>query len=79
MKSNSAALAQILNKNYAKATSTLSAIKNRDAMTEYLTAIVNARQGNTTDAASALKLAIQKDPSLAAYAANDIELAKVSK
>ena len=76
---NSAALAQILNKNYAKASSTLRAIKNRDAMTEYLTAIVNARQGNTTDAASALKLAIQKDPSLAAYAANDIELAKVSK
>ena len=76
---NSAALAQILNKNYAKATSTLSAIKNRDAMTEYLTAIVNARQGNNTAAANALKLALQKDPSLAAYAANDIELAKVSK
>ena len=76
---NSAALAQILNKNYAKATSTLSAIKNRDAMTEYLTAIVNARQGNNAAAADALKLALQKDPSLAAYAANDIELAKVSK
>ena len=76
---NSAALAQILNKNYAKATSTLRAIKNRDAMTEYLTAIVNARQGNTSAAADALKLALQKDPSLAAYAANDIELAKVSK
>lgn len=76
---NSAALAQILNKNYAKATSTLRAIKNRDAMTEYLTAIVNARQGNTSAAADALKLVLQKDPSLAAYAANDIELAKVSK
>lgn len=76
---NSAALAQILNKNYAKAVSTLRAIKNRDAMTEYLTAIVNARQGNNSAAAEALKLAIQKDASLAAYAANDIELAKISK
>ena len=76
---NSAALAQILNKNYAKAVATLRAIKNRDAMTEYLTAIVNARQGNVATASDALKLAIQKDPSLAAYAANDIELAKVSK
>ncbi len=77
--SNSAALAQILNKNYSKAVATLHAIKNRDAMTEYLTAIVNARQGNVATAADALKLALQKDPSLAAYAANDLELAKVSK
>ena len=77
--SNSAALAQILNKNYAKAVATLHAIKNRDAMTEYLTAIVNARQGNVSTASEALKLAISKDPSLAAYAANDLELVKVSK
>lgn len=76
---NSAALAQILNKNYSKAVATLHAIKNRDAMTEYLTAIVNARQGNVATAADALKLALQKDSSLAAYAANDIELAKVRK
>ena len=48
-------------------------------MTEYLTAIVNARQGNVSTASEALKLAISKDPSLAAYAANDLELVKVSK
>lgn len=77
--SNSAALAQILNKNYAAANTTLSNVKNPDAMTDYLKAIVCARQGNNTEAASALRSAITKDPSLAAYAANDLELANVSK
>lgn len=77
--SNSAALAQILNKNYSAAAKTLSNVKNADAMTDYLTAILNARQGNSGAAATALRSAISKDPSLASYAANDIELAKISK
>ena len=46
--SNSAALAQILNKNYNAATSTLNNIKNGDATTEYLKAILNARLGNNS-------------------------------
>ena len=71
--SNSAALAQILNKNYAKATQTLKNIKNADGMTDYLQAIVNARQGNADAAQSFLRSAIQKDPSLKAYADNDLE------
>ena len=76
---NSAALAQLLNKDYARATQTLANVKNPDAMTDYLNAIVNARQGNNDAAASYLRSAIQKDPKLAQYAANDLELSKVSK
>jgi tetratricopeptide (TPR) repeat protein len=77
--SNSAALAQILNKNYQAAANTLKNIKNGDATTDYLSAILNARTGNGSEAAQALKAAIAKDPSLAAYAAKDLELTKVSK
>ena len=77
--SNSAALAQILNKNYQQAATTLKNVKNADATTDYLRAILNARTGNMADAAQALQQAIAKDPSLAAYAAKDIELAKVKK
>ncbi len=77
--SNSAALAQILNKNYSAATNTLANIKNGDAMTDYLRAILLARQGNNAEAATALRSAVAKDASLAQYAANDLELANVSK
>ena len=77
--SNTAALAQILNKNYSAAASTLSNIKNPDATTDYLKAILSARQGNTADAASALRNAISKDPVWAKYAAQDLELLNVSK
>ena len=74
--SNSAALAQILNKNYAKAAQTLKNIEKADGMTDYLQAIVNARQGNTDAAQTFLRSAIQKDPSLKEYAASDLEFKK---
>ena len=74
--SNSAALAQILNKNYAKAAQTLKNVENADGMTNYLKAIVNVRQGNTDAAQSFLRSAIQKDASLKAYADNDLEFKK---
>ena len=77
--SNSAALTQILNKNYNAAANTLSNIKNADATTDYLKAILNARLGKNADAATALKAAISKDSSFAKYAENDIELKNVSK
>ena len=77
--SNSAALAQILNKNYASAAVTLKYIKNPNATTDYLKAILSARMGNTTDAAEALRAAIAKDPSYAKYAATDLELVNVAK
>ena len=76
---NTTALAQILNKNYAGAASTLNNIEKKDAMTDYLQAILNARQGNNDAASSYLRSALQKDPSLATYANNDLELSKVSK
>ena len=72
--SNSAALAQILNRNYATAENTLKFIKNPDATTDYLKAILASRLGNKADAAAALKNALTKDPTLASYAADDIEL-----
>ncbi|MDD5894784.1 MAG: hypothetical protein PUC79_00590, partial [Prevotellaceae bacterium] len=77
--SNSAALTQILNKNYNAAVSTLNNIKNADATTDYLKAILNARLGKNADAATALKAAISKDSYFAKYAENDIELRNVSK
>jgi Flp pilus assembly protein TadD len=77
--SNSAALAQLLTKDYAKAAQTLKAIKNGDAMTYYLQAIVCARQGNEGMAGYFLRQAVQKDPSLVTYSNNDLELRNVGK
>ena len=71
---NSTALAQILNKNYAAAGNTLKNIKNADATTEYLKAILASRLGNKADAAVALQRALAKDSSYAQYADNDLEL-----
>ena len=74
---NSAALAQILNKDYASAKATLDNIKNPDGLTSYLHAIASARQGNKYAANSYLKEALQKDPSLSNYAGNDLEFEAV--
>ena len=76
---NSAALAQILNKNYASAAVTLKYVKNPDAVTDYLRSVLYSRMGNTDDAAAALKAAVAKDQSWATYAADDLELSKVAK
>ena len=73
-KTNSAALAQILTKDYAAAAATLDKVENADAITDYLHAIVAARRGNKFAASSYLKEALQKDPSLQKYADNDLEL-----
>ena len=72
--SNSAALAQLLNKNYEGAIQTLDKVKNPDAMTSYLHAIVAARRGNKFATESYLNEALRLDPSLKAYADNDLEL-----
>ena len=77
--SNSAALAQLLNKDYARAQQTLKNVKNPNGMTDYLAAIVQARQGNTDAASSFLRSALEKDPSLRQYAEKDLELLKVRK
>ena len=75
-KTNSAAQAQILAQDYNKAKATLQAIKNKDAMTDYLMAIVGARTNNESLVASSIKSAIAKDASLATKVANDREFAK---
>ena len=74
-KTNSAALAQLLAKDYDAAAKTLDKVENADAITDYLHAIVAARRGNKFAATSYLKEALKKDPSLKAYADNDLELA----
>ena len=76
---NSAALAQLMNKNYVAAEQTLKAIQQPNGLTYYLFAVLNARQGKNDAAATYLKDALQKDPSLAEYAKNDLEFAKVNR
>ncbi len=78
-KSNSAALAQILNKDYAAAVATLKAQKNSDAVSDYLMAIVQNRQGNTATAQDYLDSAIKKNAALQQYANNDLEFANLKK
>ena len=73
-KTNSAALAQIMSKDYAAAAATLDKVDNADAMSDYLHAIAAARRGNKFAASSYLKEALQKDASLKQYADNDLEL-----
>ena len=75
-KTNSAALAQILAKDYNKAKSTLSAVKNPDAYTNYLMAIVGARTNNADLVKSSMDKVKQQDATLAAKAQNDREFAK---
>lgn len=75
--SNTAALAQILTKDYVAAGKTLAALPQHNALTAYLTAIVSTRTGNIDRAAQALKQAVAADASLAGLAQTDLELAKV--
>ncbi|MCD8296192.1 MAG: hypothetical protein LUC88_01310 [Prevotella sp.] len=76
---NTTALAQILNQNYSGASTTLSNISDGDGMTDYLQAILAARQGDNSAASSYVNSALQKDSSLTDYANNDLELVNVSK
>ena len=74
-KTNNAALAQILTKDYAAAKNTLGAIANPDATTYYLNAVLGARTNNASMVTSNLSKAIQLDNSLANMALNDLEFA----
>ena len=73
---NSAALAQILNKDYSAAQKTLAAINTPDATTCYLKAVLAARTSDTGALMSNLKAALTEDSSLKTRAANDLEFAK---
>lgn len=74
-KSNNAALAQILTKDYSKAKSTLAAINNPDATTFYLMAVLGARTNNQQMVTTNLRQAVRMDSSLATKAAKDLEFA----
>ena len=76
---NSTALAQLLNGDYSSAQRTLGSVENKNAMTDYLAAVVSARQGNNSEASRCLRSAIGQDGTLSAYAADDIDLKDVSK
>ncbi len=75
---NSAALSQILAQDYASAKSSLDKIKNADATTYYLKAVLAARMNNQSEISSNLSKAISLDSSFAKRAANDVEFAKYS-
>ena len=72
-KTNNAALAQILSKDYSKAKSTLAGVTAPNAMTYYLTAILGARTNNDTMVNNNLRQAVKLDRKLAEKAAKDIE------
>ena len=75
---NMAALAQIMAKDYSAARATFNQIgENGDALTNYLHAVLSAREGNKYAAKSNLNDAIEKDPSLKQYAENDLEFANI--
>lgn len=74
-KTNNAALAQLLAKDYAAAKSTLAAIPNPDATTYYLTAILGARTNNENMVMSNLRQAVKLDRSMLKRAQSDLEFA----
>ena len=76
VKTNNAALAQILVKDYSKASQTLNGVAKPDAITSYLKAVVAARTNDANGVVSNLKAAIAADKSLAKEAAIDLEFAK---
>ena len=75
-KTNNAALAQILSKDYSGAKNTLASIATPDATTYYLTAVLGARTNNDSMVMSNLRRAIELNPSLRERARNDIEFAR---
>ena len=70
---NSAALSQLLSKNYTEAAQTLAQIATPDATTEYLKAVLAARTGQEATAIQNLKNAFAKDASLKERARRDLE------
>lgn len=75
-KTNNAALAQILTKDYSKAKTTLAGIAKPDATTYYLMAVLGARTNNSEMVNTNIRQAVKLDPSLAKKAVNDLEFAK---
>ena len=75
-KTNNAALAKLLSKDYSAAQSILSAVPNPDATTYYMAALVSARTNNENGVLSNLRKAISMDSSMLQKAQNDLEFAQ---
>ena len=76
---NNAAVQQILSEDYAGAAKTLANVKEPNATTAYLKAIVGARTNDKAAVIENLKSAIAQDASLKNRAAEDIEFAKFAE
>lgn len=76
---NSAVLSHIMSQDYADGLKILNNIKNPDAMTYYLRAILAARMENASEVKENLDKAIELDNSLAKRAANDAEFSNYNK
>lgn len=72
-KTNNAALARILSKDYSAAKSILASIPDPDATTYYLTAILGARTNNETMVMSNLRQAVKLDKTMLSKAQKDLE------
>ena len=71
-----AALAQTLNKDYTGALKTLDCMEEGCAMTDYLKAIVYARQAKSDNMFKALEAAVSAKPELKEMAKTDVEFGK---
>ena len=76
---NNAAVQQILSEDYAGAAKTLANVKEPNATTAYLKAVVAARTNDKAAVLENLKSAIAQDASLKVRAAQDIEFAKFAE
>ena len=76
---NNAAVQQILNEDYAAARQTLNNVKEPNATTAYLKAIVGARTNDKAAVYANLKSAIAQDAAFKERAAEDIEFAKFAE
>lgn len=75
-KSNNAALAKLLTKDYSGAQAAIAGIANPDATTYYIAAVLAARTNNEAGVASNLRQAVKLDSTLAEKAKKDLEFAK---
>ncbi len=76
---NNAAVQQILDENYAAASKTLDNVKEPNAVTAYLKAVVGARTNDKAAVYANLKSAVEQDANLKVRAARDIEFAKYAE
>ena len=74
-RTNNAALAQILARDYSRAKTTLASVETPDATTYYLMAILGARTNNENMLVTNLRQAVRLDSSLAKRAVKDLEVA----